>query len=80
MQMAECLGIYILSANILKKIRKKWRYKDLNLSFDILQELSKQGKVSAFDIGKKSWLDVESPALLDRNKKVVKKILKEMKV
>jgi mannose-1-phosphate guanylyltransferase len=57
----------------------KRSHKDLNLSFDILQELSKQGKVCAFDIGKKPWLDVESPAMLERNKKVVKQIIKEMK-
>ena len=79
MQMAECLGIYVLGADILKKIKMKRSNKDLNLSFDILQELSKQGKVSAFDIGKKPWLDVESPAMLERNIKVVKEIIKEMK-
>lgn len=79
MQMAECLGIYVLGADILKKIKMKRSNKDLNLSFDILQDLSKQGKVSAFDIGKKPWLDVESPAMLERNIKVVKEIIKEMK-
>jgi mannose-1-phosphate guanylyltransferase len=80
MQMAECLGIYVLGADILKKIKMKRSNEDLNLSFDILQDLSKQGKVSAFDIGKKPWLDVESPAMLERNIKVVKEIIKEMKV
>jgi len=80
MQMAECLGIYVLGADILKKIKMKRSDEDLNLSFDILQDLSKQGKVSAFDIGKKPWLDVESPAMLERNIKVVKDIIKEMKV
>jgi len=79
MKMAECLGIYILGSDILKKIRMKRSREDLNLSFDILQELSKQGKVSAFDIGKKPWLDVESPAMLERNKEVVKQIIAEMK-
>lgn len=79
MKMAECLGIYVLGSDILKKIRMKRSHEDLNLSFDILQELSKQGKVCAFDIGKKPWLDVESPAMLERNKKVVKQIIKEMK-
>jgi mannose-1-phosphate guanylyltransferase len=79
MQMAECLGIYVLGAEILKKIKMKRSDEDLNLSFDILQDLSKQGKVSAFDIGKKPWLDVESPAMLERNIKVVKQIIREMK-
>jgi len=79
MQMSECLGIYILGADILKRIRMKRSKNDLNLSFDILEELSKKGKVSAYDIGTKPWLDVESPAMLDRNKKKVKQIIKEMK-
>lgn len=79
MQMAECLGIYILGAEILKKIRAKKSKKGLNLSFDILQDLSKEGKVSAFDIGNKAWLDVGSPVIIERNKSEVKKIIKEMK-
>ncbi len=79
MQMSECLGIYILGVDILKKIKTKSYKKDLNLSFDILQELSKKGKVSACDIGKKHWLDVESPAYLERNQQLAKKIIKEMK-
>lgn len=79
MQMSECLGMYILGADILKKIRSKRSKKNLNLSFDILEELSKKGKVSAFDIGKKSWLDIESPTYLERNRKLAKKIIKEMK-
>lgn len=80
MQMSECLGIYVLGADILKKIKAKSKKKNLNLSFDILEELSKKGKVSSFDIGKKSWLDVESPTYLERNKKIAQKIIKEMKV
>ena len=79
MQMSECLGIYILGAEILKKINLKKKKDDLNLSFDILQDLSKQGKVSAFDIGKKPWLDIESPAIVERNIKTVNEIIKEMK-
>jgi len=79
MQMSECLGIYVLGADILKKIQAKRNKKNLNLSFDILEELSKKGKVSAFDIGKKSWLDVESPTHLERNRKLAQKIIKEMK-
>ena len=78
MQMAECLGIYILGGEILKKIKKKRNKKDLNLSFDILQELSKQGKVSSYDIGKNLWVDVGSPVVVERNKIEVKKIIKKM--
>lgn len=80
MQMSECLGIYVLGTSILKKIKAKSKKKNLNLSFDILEELSKKGKVSSFDIGTKSWLDVESPTYLERNKKLAQKIIKEMKV
>ncbi len=79
MQMSECLGIYILGADILKKIHAKRNKKQLNLSYDILQELSKKGKVSSFDISKKSWLDVESPTYIERNRKLAQKIIKEMK-
>ncbi|MFB5631275.1 MAG: NDP-sugar synthase [Nitrosopumilaceae archaeon] len=80
MQMSECLGIYVLGADILKKIKAKSKKKNLNLSFDILEELSKKGKVSSFDIGTRAWLDVESPTYLERNKKLAQKIIKEMKV
>lgn len=79
MHMSECLGIYILGSDILKKIQAKSKKKNLNLSFDILEELSKKGKVSAYDIGKKLWLDVESPTYLERNEKLAQKIIKEMK-
>ena len=79
MQMSECLGIYILGADILKKIHAKRNKKQLNLSYDILEELSKKGKVSSFDISKKLWLDVESPTYIERNRKLAQKIIKEMK-
>ncbi|MFB5598249.1 MAG: NDP-sugar synthase [Nitrosopumilaceae archaeon] len=78
LQMSECLGIYILSTQILKKIESKSKLKDVNLSYDVLQDLSKLGKVSAFDIGDKPWIDVESPVTLERNKKVVNQIIKQM--
>jgi len=78
LQMSECLGIYILSTEILKKIKSKAKSKDVNLSSDILQDLSKQGRVSAFDIGEKQWIDVESPVTLERNKKIVMQIIKQM--
>ena len=78
LQMSECLGIYILSTKILSNIKKKARIKQVNLSFDILEELSKKGRVSAFDIGKNSWIDAESPVVLERNEKLVQKIIKQM--
>lgn len=76
--MSECLGIYILGKEVMKRIKKKEKQKQINLSFDILQDLSKEGKISAFDIGKSEWIDAESPTALDRNYKDVKKIIKQM--
>lgn len=80
LQMSECLGVYIVSKSILSKIKAKSKKKDVNLSFDILQELSKEGKVSSFDIGKSLWADVESPVFVERNQKMINDIIKQMKV
>jgi len=77
LQLSECLGIYMLRKEIIQKIKKK-KQKQVNLSFDILQELSKEGKVSAHDIVDKEWVDAESPMMLERNKKLVTKIIKQM--
>ncbi len=75
----ECTGIYVIHGKIIDLIKAKFRTKkNVNLSFDILQGLSKKGLVSAFDIKNTPWLDVESPAILERNEKIVKKILKQM--
>ena len=77
LQLAECLGIYILGSKVIKEIKAKHK-KEINLSFDILQEQSKKGRVSAFDIGDKEWIDAESPMYLERNEKTVKKIIRQM--
>jgi mannose-1-phosphate guanylyltransferase len=76
--MSECLGIYILGKEVLRMVKAKSKQKEINLSFDILQELSKEGKISAYDIGDRQWIDVESPMTLERNKKEVNKIIKQM--
>jgi mannose-1-phosphate guanylyltransferase len=68
----------MLGSDIIKRIKKKQKQKEINLSYDILQELSKEGKISAFDIGDKEWIDAESPMVLERNEKTVKKIIKQM--
>ena len=70
----ECTGIYILSNKIIDIVKTKSN-KVLNLSFDILQELSKKGQVSSFDIGRIPWVDVESPNILERKSKEVKTII-----
>jgi len=76
--MSECLGIYILGKDTIRRIKAKSNQKQINLSFDILQELSNEGKISAYDIGDKQWIDIESPTTLERNQKEVKKIIKQM--
>ncbi|MGI0047602.1 MAG: nucleotidyltransferase family protein [Nitrosotalea sp.] len=79
LEMAECLGIYILNSKILKMIKsKKARRKELNLSYDILQPLSKKGEISAYDIGKKPWIDVDSPSRVEREKDLVNSIIKKL--
>lgn len=74
--LSECLGVYIIRRDILKRIRAK--KKQVNLSFDVLQDLAREEKISAYDIGNKDWLDVESPVILERKEKTVRKILKQM--
>jgi len=78
LQLSECLGVYILGKEVLKKIKVKQKQKQINLSYDILRQLSKEGKISAFDIEDIGWMDVESPMVLERNEKTVKKIIKQM--
>ena len=77
LQLSECLGIYMLGKEIIQKIKKK-KQKQVNLSFDILQQLSKEGKISAHDIEQREWIDAESPMILERNEKLVTKIIKQM--
>ncbi len=77
MQDCECTGIYILSKKILDTIKKSGK-KNLNLSYDILQDLSKKNLVSSFDLGKTPWVDVESPTTLERKKSDIKKIISQM--
>jgi len=78
LQLSECLGIYMLGKDIIKRIKSKQKQSEINLSYDILQQLSKEGKVSAFDIGDNDWIDAESPMVIERNEKTVKKIIKQM--
>lgn len=82
MQMSECLGVYVLATKILTKIKSelKTKKKDLNFSFDVLEDPALKNKISAFDIRNTSWIDVESPVTLERNKKLIGRIIKEMKV
>ena len=78
--LSECLGIYLLGKDILKRIKSKQKQNEINLSYDILQPLSKENKISAYDIGNREWIDAESPMVLERNEKIVKKIIKQMEL
>ena len=69
-------SLHVRKRNHSKNKMKKT--KQINLSFDILQQLSKEGKVSAYDIGEREWIDAESPIILERNEKLVTKIIKQM--
>ena len=78
LQLSECLGIYMLGKEVMQKIKNKKNKKQVNLSYDILQQLSKEGNVSAYDIAEREWIDAESPMVLERNEKMVTKIIKQM--
>lgn len=77
MENLECTGIYVLSGKIIDIIKSKSK-KNLNLSYDVLQDLSKKDQVSSFDIGKTTWVDVESPVMLERKSDDIKKILDQI--
>jgi mannose-1-phosphate guanylyltransferase len=78
LQMAECLGIYVINSEIINQIKiKKQKKRDLNLSYDILQPLSRKKKIAGYDIGKTQWLDIDSPTRVDRNKELVDSIIKK---
>ena len=72
----ECLGIYVLGGSILRQIRSMGG--PVNLSYDILQRVVREGGVAAYDIGDTPWLDAESPAALARNQTMVNAILSGM--
>lgn len=78
LEMAECLGVYLLDSKILRMIKQKKTRKQINLSYDILQPLSKQGKISSYDIGKQPWIDVDSPSRVEREKDLVDEIIRKI--
>lgn len=77
LQNPECLGIYMLDRQVMRLIRDKKR-KSVNLSYDILQDMSAKGMVGAFDVGDADWMDAESPAVLERNRDTVHAIIRQM--
>lgn len=77
MENCECTGIYVLSGKIINIIKSR-SSKNLNLSYDVLQELSESGQVSSFDIGKTPWVDVESPSIINRKSDDITKIINQI--
>ncbi len=75
--LAECLGIYMLDARILDLIKNLGK-KSINLSFDVLEGLSKESQISAYNIDGTEWLDIESPVIIDRNQRQVRRITRQM--
>ena len=41
-------------------------------------DLSKSGEISAYDIGRIPWIDIDSPTRVDRNKELVSQIIKKL--
>lgn len=74
---SECLGIYILGSDVMDRIGQMQKSK-INLSYDILQPLSAEGRISTYDIGDMEWIDVESPTVVDRNADAVGRITVQM--
>lgn len=72
----ECLGIYMLGDNVMQAIREKRGH--VNLSYDILEELSKTDTVMSYDIGSTPWVDIESPIILDRHHDTIQTIIQQM--
>lgn len=77
MHASECLGIYVLGGDVMERIGRMQKT-EINLSYDILQPLSAEGRISAYDIGNMEWVDVESPTVVDRNADVIERITVRM--
>jgi mannose-1-phosphate guanylyltransferase len=86
LQYPEAAGIYIFNHRLLDLLHEKSREKNsesFDLSGDILQRIHFNGKDRIFsytiDSINTEWIDVESPAHLERNRKTVSSIVSQMK-
>ena len=75
--LSECLGIYMMGREVLERARRRGPGQ-VNLSYDVLQPLAAEARLSAYDIGTAGWLDVESPAVLERNSAEAGRIISAM--
>ena len=81
----EASGIYLFSNRIMNFLRIKSNEKDgksFDLSSDILSKIriSDNNSIYCYDVffSGTDWIDIESPSYLERNKKVVDKVLLQM--
>ncbi|MBI4258292.1 MAG: nucleotidyltransferase family protein [Thaumarchaeota archaeon] len=80
-QNPESLGIYVFDKTFLRFLRKvSSRRQQINLSYDALSKLPKNGTFYAYDIGNTPWIDVESQVKIERNTSLVEEILSKMGV
>lgn len=75
--LSECLGIYMLGYEVIRRIARM-RKKEINLSYDILEGLSGEGRISAYDIGGTPWIDAQSPVSLESSRATVRRIIAQM--
>ena len=81
----EAAGIYVFNNKIFDLLRNKSKESNnggFDLSYDILAKIPKGGdyKLASYDISchNTDWIDIESPAYVDRNMKTVEKIIMQM--
>ncbi len=81
----EAAGIYLFNNRIMNFLRIKSKEKDgksFDLSSDILSKIriSDNYSIYCYDVffSGTDWIDIESPSYLERNKKVVDKVLLQM--
>lgn len=75
--LSECLGVYVLGGQVLSRLRRCGPGQ-INLSYDVLQPMAAEGNLAAYDIGGSEWLDVESPAVLERHSAAAGRIISRM--
>jgi mannose-1-phosphate guanylyltransferase len=81
----EAAGIYLFNKSIMSFLRKKSNEnggKSFDLSSDILSKIriNINNSICCYDvsISGTDWIDIESPSYLDRNKKVVDRVVLQM--
>jgi mannose-1-phosphate guanylyltransferase len=81
----ESAGIYIFSNKIFDVLHSKSMESNngtFDLSYDILAKIPSGGeyKLASYEISRSNtyWIDIESPAHIDRNRKTVDKIIQQM--